>query len=287
MRLLDSRISAAWALSFGVAISTALLTATCTNDFASLASEQGGSGGGPTDTISSAASSGAANSGAASSGASATGSGDGGQSSLPCIEGDPPMGAAATPPSTAFSKYCSAPDGCRSSSTLACNVCGASCDDFSCAGPQCEIWCSLGTSCHNEMCKGDRCAFYCDGCKGDLQGSAPDISPVKCSGGATCDFAFKTGTQNTVQIDCSASSKCTIATQAKNTIVKCTNNSTCDVRCENNSCNINLTCDDTSTCIVRCDTAASGCSLQCGGAAISNCGTAGATCNLAPPCDLN
>lgn len=285
MRLLDSRISAAWALSFGFAISTALLTATCTNDFANLASEQGGSGGGPTDASSSAASSGAGSLDAASSGA--TGTGDGGQSTLPCVEGEPPMGTAATPPSTAFSKYCSAANGCQSNSTLACNVCGASCDDFSCTGPQCELWCSLGTSCRNETCKGDRCAFYCDGCKGQLQGSAPDISPVKCSGGATCDFAFKAGTQNTVQIDCSGSSKCTIATQAKNTVVKCMNNSTCDVRCENNSCSISLTCDATSTCIVHCDTAAPGCALQCGGAAISNCGAAGATCNLAPPCVLN
>lgn len=278
MRRSDLRTFAAWALCFGLAASTALVTASCTNDFASLYADQGSSGSG-------AAGSGG---GASSSSGSASSSSGGGQPNVPagCVVGQSPTGEAAKPPSAAFGSLCGAPEGCRNTakqpSTLACNVCGATCNDFDCVGGECEIWCSEKTTCRNEECTkgGNKCSFYCDGCDGQFLGSAPDIT-ARCSGGANCDLLFDTGNQNTVTVDCSGS-KCTLLGQAKNINGACRQNSTCDISCKNDTCIFGVTCDATSRCLFHCDTAnQTSCPKpQC--SSLIDCGTKGWACGV--PC---
>jgi len=246
--------SGVWITTIAVAVSMPLATSTCTNHFAELYAVQQADGGG-----------------------------EAGAPPAACWDGTAAEGTPA-PPSSAFLAPCMATDGCRSTteqpSSLACNVCGAACDGFTCAGEGCEIWCSQGTTCHDEHCAAQGMfTFYCDGCDGQASGSATDTL-VKCTAGAVCDISFDASAQTSFKFECS-NSKCKFLSQAANIRGTCEQNSTCDIDCKSQKCGFAISCDKTSTCIIRCDTKdASLCPApECGDAPPFDCGAAGWRCN--------
>jgi hypothetical protein len=257
------RTSAVWLILLASPATIPLLTAACTNDFSALYKGSGSSSGSGSGSSSS-----------------------GGTSSGECWDGSLAAPDAPEPPTaTTFTAPCMLASGCRNAtqqpSNFACNVCDAVCDNFQCAGTECEIWCSQGTTCHGASCNlRDRCDFYCDGCDGELVGSALSSS-AHCTAGALCDIKLDTGNQDSFTFECSAS-RCKFLIQATDVKGSCTQDSTCDISCARQGCTLDISCDESSTCILRCDTKDPlACPApDCGGKAALDCGVNGWKCNV-------
>lgn len=257
MRPSRLRTFAVWLIPLAWLSAMPLLTATCTNDFSALYKAQGSSGSGSS----------------------------GGGSSGDCWDGSLGSPLSPDPPTGTFGAPCALASGCANQSqqpsNLACNVCDAVCDNFKCAGDACEIWCSQGTTCHGAECSLQKtCDFYCEGCDGKLTGSAASSS-AHCTAGAVCDISLASGNQDSFSFECSAS-RCTVLVQATNITGSCTQDSTCDIRCDRQTCAFHVSCDNSSQCILRCDTKdATTCPApDCGGSMPLDCGVEGWRCNV-------